>query len=353
MRLAPLIILLSVGAANAANELAQVKQQLHAAEVQNKQIESEVKKSDASVEKTQKQLVSAAAVLQQVETQRGEISDKIQSLDSRRDRLQREIAANKDNLARTAAVLAAISSRQNFDSESARDYALTGALLAGIANKFDAEMKLADKQITELTTVLTQRAQQKVKLDSTARKYSEDKNYLDKLLRTRAAQNEKLRQKQSDIQKNLRELSARAKNLEELASGVSKNKTAGAKYRGRLMRAPVSGRLNTRFGEKTALGLITDGWRITTRSGAVVNAPNDGTVEFADSFKGYNRVIIISHKNGYYTTMAGLESANVLVGQEVLAGEPVGAMPGKTSEMYLELRHGSRATDPAQMFDEP
>lgn len=106
------------------------------------------------------------------------------------------------------------------------------------------------------------------------------------------------------------------------------------------------------FGEKTALGLKSDGWRIRVRGDALVMAPADGDVKFADNFKGFGKVVIISHKNGYNTVMTNLGVINVVLGQQVLAGEPIGRMDTSKPEMYLEVRRGNNAIDPARLFKE-
>ena len=190
-------------------------------------------------------------------------------------------------------------------------------------------------------------------MDRTAKKYTREKNELDKLLRTRSAQNEKLKNEQADVQKKLRELSARAKSISELSAGVgSSEMSSDARFSRRKLNLPVRGRVVVRYVEKTALGLKSDGWRIRTRSGALVMAAADGVVKFADGFKGFGRVVIISHKNGYNTVMTNLGDIDVIVGQEVLAGEPVGRMDENKSEMYLEVRRGKDAVDPAHLFKE-
>ena len=111
--------------------------------------------------------------------------------------------------------------------------------------------------------------------------------------------------------------------------------------------------LTKRYGEKTALGLKSDGWRIRARGNAIVMAPADGVVKFADSFRGFGKVIIMSHKNGYNTVMTNMGEIDALVGQEVLAGEPIGRMNENKPEMYLEVRRGKNSVDPARLFNEP
>ena len=126
-----------------------------------------------------------------------------------------------------------------------------------------------------------------------------------------------------------------------------------ARFSRRKLNVPVRGRLVVRYGEKTALGLNSDGWRIRTRGDALVMAPADGVVKFADSFRGFGKVVIMSHKNGYNTVLTNLGQIDALVGQEVLAGEPIGRMSAEKPEMYLEVRRGNKAVNPGNLFKEP
>ena len=151
----------------------------------------------------------------------------------------------------------------------------------------------------------------------------------------------------------MRELSARAKSISDLSAGVgSSHMSADASFSRRKLTLPGRGRVGVRFGEKTALGLKSDGWRVRTRGDALVMAPADGVVKFADSFRGFGRVVIMSHKNGYNTVMTNLGDIDVTLEQEVLAGEPIGRMNSDKPEMYLEVRRGNNAIDPARLFKE-
>ena len=187
-----------------------------------------------------------------------------------------------------------------------------------------------------------------------AKKYTNEKNELDKLLKTRSAQNEKLKNQQAALQDKLKQLSTRAKNISELSAGVgSSQMSSDAKFSKRKLNIPVRGKLVVRYGEKTALGLKSDGWRIRTRGNTLVMAPADGIIKFADSFRGFGKIVIMSHKNGYNTVMTNMGSIDAIVGQEVLAGEPIGRMNENRPEMYLEVRRGDKSIDPARLFNEP
>ena len=336
-----------------ASELANIQAQIKKTEQQNKKLDQQVKSSQREIESTKKQLVKAADKVSTLEEQRSAVAKKIQELDSQRDKLEAELQKNQERIADAAATILFVASHPSFDSENMRDYVLTSAILSGAADSFDFEIKTATEQIRELEEIRKERAVEKEKLDRTAKRYADEKDELDKLLRTRSAQNQKLRTQQSELQKKLRDLSARAKTISELSAGVGSTEMSGdSRFSIRKLNKPVRGRVVVHFGEKTALGLKSDGWRIRVRGSALVMAPADGTVKFADKFKGFGQVVIMSHKNGYNTVMTNLGEINVMLGQEVLAGEPIGRMDSDKPEMYLEVRRGDKAVDPARLFRE-
>src|SRR6185437_2507444 len=113
--------------------------------------------------------------------------------------------------------------------------------------------------------------------------------------------------------------------------------------RGKML-MPAAGTMTLRFGEDDKYGLPSKGISLATRPGAQVVAPFDGRVEFAGPFRGYGQILIMEHGDGYHSLLAGLERVECVVGQWLVAGEPVGVMPSGDRDdpvLYLELRrHG-------------
>ncbi|WP_234041531.1 murein hydrolase activator EnvC family protein [Erythrobacter aureus] len=79
--------------------------------------------------------------------------------------------------------------------------------------------------------------------------------------------------------------------------------------------------------------------RASRRSGA-------GRVGFAGPYRGFGRIVIIEHANGWTTLVTGLEILDVAVGQNVTAGSPLGLAPTQRGEVTLELRHGGEPVNP-------
>jgi septal ring factor EnvC (AmiA/AmiB activator) len=125
--------------------------------------------------------------------------------------------------------------------------------------------------------------------------------------------------------------------------------------------APARGRIVTHFGDPTETGGASKGLVLETRPGAQIVAPFDGRIVFEGPFRSYGQILIIEHGGGYHTVLAGLDRVDAVVGQFLLAGEPVGVMgSGEGSgdaasasarpKLYLELRRDGQPIDPVPWF---
>ncbi len=131
------------------------------------------------------------------------------------------------------------------------------------------------------------------------------------------------------------------------------------KARGRLP-FPVMGRLVGLYGQPLDGKTTRKGLSIETLDNAQVVAPFDGKVVFSGPFRGYGQLLIIDHGEGYHSLLAGLGRIDVVLGQVVLAGEPVAVMPGGAlsgsgageghdggrSVLYVEFRRNNQPINP-------
>lgn len=112
---------------------------------------------------------------------------------------------------------------------------------------------------------------------------------------------------------------------------------------------PARGRITRHYGETAGNGQTSKGVLISTRPYAQIVAPFDGQVMFRGPFRGYGEILILEHAGGYHTLLAGLGRTDAIVGQWLLAGEPVGIMGatgGGNPELYLELRRDGQPINP-------
>lgn len=130
---------------------------------------------------------------------------------------------------------------------------------------------------------------------------------------------------------------------------------------------PVQGPLVRRFGQAQrngALKIARDhdhGLAWLASPGAVVRSPAAGRIDYAGTLKGWGQVLILTLADNHHLVLAGLGAVVGAPGRSVAAGEPVGRMPPGTgtgagrdpnagAELYLEVRRGAAAIDPAPWF---
>jgi septal ring factor EnvC (AmiA/AmiB activator) len=162
----------------------------------------------------------------------------------------------------------------------------------------------------------------------------------------------------------LAELEAAARALEETLAGLGATlpKHAPAapavpftSLRGRL-RAPVPAPVARRFGRVVDADFHTaifrKGFEFSAPAGTGVRAVAAGEVRFAGWFRGYGRMVILDHGEGYFTVSAHLDEIRVALGDPVAADQSIGTV-GDTGSLsgpllYFEIRRGSEPLDPAR-----
>jgi septal ring factor EnvC (AmiA/AmiB activator) len=85
--------------------------------------------------------------------------------------------------------------------------------------------------------------------------------------------------------------------------------------------------------------------------GTEVRAVHDATVVYSDWFRGYGKIVILSHGGGYNSVYAHCSEVLVQKGDIVRAGLPV-ALAGETGSLkgpflYFEIREDGKPVDPA------
>jgi murein DD-endopeptidase MepM/ murein hydrolase activator NlpD len=117
---------------------------------------------------------------------------------------------------------------------------------------------------------------------------------------------------------------------------------------------PVMGRLGDGFGTRhdpfSGEGAMHTGIDIATTYGTPVKVTADGIIRHASWYSGYGQCVIVDHGNGYQTLYGHLSKIDVMEGQEIRQGEPVGRV-GSTgrstgSHLHYEVRIHSTPVNP-------
>ena len=117
---------------------------------------------------------------------------------------------------------------------------------------------------------------------------------------------------------------------------------------------PAAGTLASTFGrqEHPRFRTVTfnRGIEITAPHGRDIVAVAEGTVIYADWFKGYGRLVILDHGGGYFTLYAHASDIVVKVGDTVSGGQIVAKVGDSGSlegpQLYFELRHKGKPENP-------
>ncbi|MDP6805940.1 MAG: M23 family metallopeptidase [Rhodospirillales bacterium] len=113
---------------------------------------------------------------------------------------------------------------------------------------------------------------------------------------------------------------------------------------------PVNGNVVSAFGPK-AKGLHNDGINIAAPLGSAVKAAAGGSVAYAgNELRGFGKLLLIKHLDGWITAYAHNDELLVRPGDEVRKGQPI-ARVGTTGnvvspQLHFELRRGKTAVDP-------
>gem|GEM_PF-6865743 len=124
-------------------------------------------------------------------------------------------------------------------------------------------------------------------------------------------------------------------------------KKAFLNLKGKLSR-PVSGKVTRQYGMADKTGKKRDGITIQSKSNAIITAPVNAKVIFADNFKRQGSIVILNPVDKFYIVLSGLGLINVSPGQTVAMGEPIGRMAAGLGQrnLYVEFRKDKRTMDP-------
>ena len=111
---------------------------------------------------------------------------------------------------------------------------------------------------------------------------------------------------------------------------------------------PVTGRLVAGYGAEVDGRPPSRGIVLAAGSGAQAVAPAAGRVAFADRYRGYGLIVILEHASGWTSLVTGLARLNVEVGDQLVAGSPLGAVAPAGGAVTLELRQNGEPVNPLQ-----
>ena len=255
-----------------------------------------------------------------------------------------------------------------FSSRSYEDFRSTRRYLTSILEQDRQLIEDYRKKQTAVGTHQQQLMEDEQELRSVKKKTEQKKGEIQKDLLQKGRLLDGVRQEKQVHLAAIRELEAASAQLQGLINRLEKelqDKTrekafvpSGKKFtalRGKLP-YPVKGKILSTFGrnENSKFNTFTvqKGIEIEAPLGAGIRAVHDGRVLYSDWFKGYGKILIIDHGEGYYTLSGHASSLLKAVGEDVRAGDVV-ALVGDTGSLkgpclYFEIRQRGKPLDPLE-----
>lgn len=318
----------------------------------------------------QKKLVVAARAVEALEAENIRLDAAIGELSRQNARLTAAFSRDRGPATRLAAMLERLQSgmppamamKSDDVLAAARGTMILGASLPQIYGRAAA---LA-RRIEHLKTVRSALMARRAEAGRNAQQLTAARVAMDRLLARKRVQAASAAFVYGDLKKKLDEASADAANLDVLlkriavlrekpsmqgVGAVDSVAVAGPSPTGLLN--PVAGTA-VRGGPDGVGGSAAPGITYVSIAGAQVLAPVEGKVRFAGAYPKNGFVLILETASGYDVVLTGLGRLDVRLGDRLLAGEPVGALPdggGRPPRLYFELRHAGQGMNPAPYIE--
>ncbi len=346
-------------------------------------------------QRLREQLIAAATSAQTRERELNDVEQRLAVFETREAAAMRALAGERGKLASLLAVLQrmgrepppALIVRPDDATAAARSAMLLSAVLPAV----QTEAAKLGRNLLEFRKLRQKAAEERLKVAAAAGALEKDRNLLSELLTQRRAMAVKTDQQLRDTGIRIRDLAEQAGDLRALIASLNDDTRApGIRGAGHIvtnqiasagqarsvpldglrgmLTLPANGELISLYGAADGTGGRSAGIHLQTRPGSQVTSPCDGKIMFAGPFRGYGQMLIIAANGGYHVLLAGLTNIDGVVGQVVLAGEPVGRMggpraPGRQDvqqgrkpkgiggeRLYIEFRRNGVPVNPAPWF---
>ena len=358
-----------------------------------KSLDSEIARYKQELAGLKNELDESRATAEKITRRETAVIDELHGLEKRLDSLSSEIKAGEKNLAdNKGAVEKAKIELDRCEVELGQSRKELGQWLRLLCNRREPTMvevilrDMPHSQITRRREIVTRLVEKEAesfertkRLQTASARRREDLSKrleLDTLhaeaARLRAEESIKKKKKREALLERLRDQknmymavikdleasSTRLRELIETQPGKSRGVFAGSapfrEMKG-LLPWPADGEITVPFGRIKNPGSSTytrhRGLDFSAPEGAVITAVHDAAVIYCDWFRGYGKLVILDHGDGYSSVYAHCLDILVSKGDLVRAGQPIASV-GETGSLkgpflYFELREHGQPVDPA------
>ena len=290
------------------------------------------------------------------------VEKKLSSLDKQEVELQNDIALQSGAIVDQISAAYKLGNQepiklllnQEDPQKVARVFKYYGYFLQARTEKIQRYMADVDK----LAEVIEDINSQKLELTKSRAELESGQKKLSGRVKKRSGTLSKLQASLRTDKKKLGSLQKERGKLEEILSAVEeavidmklpKNYQPFVSRKGKL-KWPLKGRVAHSYGSPRSGELRWEGWLISAKAGAAVNAVHNGRVVFSNYLRGFGLLIILDHGDGYMTLYAHNQELLKDTGDWVQSSETV-ARAGDTGGLskparYFEIRKQGKPADP-------
>ncbi len=358
--------------AQEASVLKKIEGELASDQARQRELEQRSKIIAAEMANLRNQMISTANAVQAKEAHMTRIEEKLQSLNKDVNERRKKLKLSHKQMQGTLAAIERLSRNPPealfLAPGKPINVVRSATLLRAAVPRIHLRARNLQKEIHELDTLQAEMLAQFENMATATQALENERQKMRSLVSRKASLRRLTDVEKARITRRVSQLTAQARSLRDLFNTLQKNRVKNKrlppkpaarkkKYPVAIrvfpanggVRLPARGVIVKSYGQSLGRGNTAKGLTIAARAGAQVIAPFDGRVAFSGPFRGYGKIIIIEHRGGYHTLLAGLGRLDSSLGQWLLAGEPVGAMDGtsgKKTMLYLELRRRGRPVNP-------
>ncbi len=363
-------------------EIGNLHEKLEESEKKKKSLEEEAKHIKGDLGSTKQKLIEVGKSIQKNEKTLKDLENRIAELEDKRQSLETMLEQDRKSIAGLILALErirrvppeAMIAKPDAPYKTAQSASLMGNIIPTLYSKADA-LRENLKSLENVTADLEKKRETAL---AASQALEVEKKTLAGLVSNRERLFADAHQDLAAQEADVRRISRQAKNLQDLVSRLNESREkeraeedrrqqlASASSsasppparRGNVYipkpgqsRLPVAGIIRVGFDDPDAFGGHSKGLTIESREGGLVVAPMGGVVRFAGPFRNYGNMVIVEHRNGYHSLIAGLEKIDTVVGQSVSTGEALGFLDRSANpSLYYELRLNGKPVNPARKF---
>lgn len=392
MRLGVLFLTISlfsgvVQAAPSQADLKKIERQIAIEEQNSRENQKKSAEIKSEIKQVQRQMVVSARNIQQQEDMLSGLEKQLADLNAKTTELENKLGLKDAQMVQVVTGLQTLALRPKelflLNPKNPIDTVRSHSLMYASVPVIGMESKQLKKDLQHLNQLKSETIQKTEQIKQTTQRLTEQTEQMDRLVKQKSLLQAQYDAQYDQARQKAQQLASKANDLKDLLEKLELERqrqqaervkqaylTSPRAYRpasqapsfvssavsGSFERSygsllyPVRGQIIAKFGDTLPNGTPSKGLMIQTRERAQVIAPFDGTVLFAGPFKGYGQLLILDHNNGYFSLLAGMQDIHVSMGQELLAGEPVGLMKPARSNLYVEIRKDGTAIDPKPWF---